>query len=97
MPFVKSHPLQAQKVVKAGSLLKTIREVNALKLDILVGHWYRTAGSEPYFFINSYTCTKQLGAIPVDLNGRCVVTEEIGDRDKDTMHPLKWKCTNECR
>ena len=66
--------------------------------DILVGHGYRTAGSEPYFFINSYTCyTKQLGAIPVDFNGRCVVAEEIGDRDKDTMHPLKWKCTNQCR
>ena len=32
---------------KAGSLLKTIREVSALKL---VGHGYRTAGSEPYFF-----------------------------------------------
>ena len=24
-----------------------------------------------------------------ELNGRCVVAEEIGDRDKDTMHPLK--------
>ena len=74
---------------KAGSLLKTIREVNALKLeenDILVGHGYHTAGSEPYFFINSYTYTKRLEAIPVD---RCVVAEEIGDRDKDTMHPLK--------
>ena len=47
------------------------------------------------FFINSYTYTKQLGAIPVELNGRCVVAEKIGDRDKDTMHPLKWKCTNE--
>ena len=85
---------------KAGSLLKTIREVNALRLeenDILVGHGYRTAGSEPYFFINSYTYTKRLEAIPVDLNGRCVVAEEIGDRDKDTMRPLKWKCTNECR
>ena len=85
---------------KAGSLLKTIKEVNALKLeenDILVGHGYHTAGSEPYFFINSYTYTKRLEAIPVDLNGRCVVAEEIGDRNKDTMHPLKWKCTNECR
>ena len=71
-------------------MLKTIREVNALKLeenDILVG--YHTAGSEPYFYINSYTYTKRLGAIPVDLNGRCVVAEEIGDRDKDTMRPLK--------
>ena len=34
---------------KAGSLLKTIREVSALKLDILIGHGYHTAGSEPYF------------------------------------------------
>ena len=25
------------------------------------------------------------------------MAEEIGDRDKDTMHPLKWKCTKECR
>eukprot|EP00731_Ephydatia_muelleri_P015833 Em0009g257a len=37
------------------------------------------------------------GAIPVDLTGRCVVAEEIKDRDKVTMRPLKWKCTNECR
>ena len=25
------------------------------------------------------------------------MSEEIGDRDKVTMCPLKWKCTNECR
>ena len=85
---------------QAGSLLKTIRKVNAKKLqesDILVGHRFHTAGAEPYFFDNSYTHTKQHGAIPVDLNGRCVVAEEIKDRDKVTMRPLKWKCTNECR
>ena len=74
---------------QAGSLLKTIRKVNAKKLqesDILVGHRFHTAGAEPYFFDNSYTHTKQHGAIPVDLNGRCVVAEEIKDRDKVTMH-----------
>ena len=57
---------------QAGSLLKTIRKVNAKKLqesDILVGHRFHTAGAEPYFFDNSYTHTKQHGAIPVDLNG----------------------------
>eukprot|EP00731_Ephydatia_muelleri_P023512 Em0015g1095a len=83
-----------------GSLLKTIPKVNAKKLqesDILVGHRFHTAGAEPYFFDNSYTHRKQHGAIPVDLNGRCVVAEEIKDRDKVTMRPLKWKCTNECR
>ena len=70
---------------QAGSLLKTIRKVNAKKLqesDILVGHRFHTAGAEPYFFDNSYTHTKQHEAIPVDLNGRCVVAEEIKDRDK---------------
>ena len=82
-------------------MLKTIREVSALKLeenDILVGQGIvLLALNLNYFFINLYTYTKRLGAIPVDLNGRYVVAEEIGDRDKDTMHPLKWKCTNECR
>eukprot|EP00731_Ephydatia_muelleri_P006128 Em0003g376a len=85
---------------QAGLLLKTIRKVNAKKLqesDILVGHRFHTAGAEHYFFDNLYTHTKQHGAIPVDLNGRCVVAEEIKDRDKVTMRPLKWKCTNECR
>ena len=41
---------------QAGSLLKTIRKVNAKKLqesDILVGHRFHTAGAEPYFFDNS--------------------------------------------
>ena len=77
---------------KTGSLLKTILEVNAIKLEenyILVGHRYHIAGSEPYVFDNSYNYTKQLGAIPVDLNGKCVVAEEIGERDKNTMCPLK--------
>ena len=71
-------------------MLKAIREVNAIKLeenDILVGNRYHTAGSEPYSFDTSYA----------NLNGRCVVAEEIGDRDKDTMRPQKWKCTKQCR
>ena len=36
----------------------------------------------------------QLGAIPVDLN---VMADKIDDRHHNSMHPLKWKCTNECR
>ena len=34
---------------------------------------------------------------PVDLNGRCVMADEIGGRHHDSMHPLKWECANECR
>ena len=58
---------------KSRVIAKTIREINAMKLgenDILVGHRYHTAGSEPYFLNTSYTYTKRLGAIPVDLNCR---------------------------
>ena len=54
-----------------------------------VGNRYHTAGSEPYFFDTSYTNTRGPGAIPVDLNGRCAVAEEIGDRNKDTMYRKK--------
>ena len=39
----------------------------------------------------------QLGAIPVDLNDRYIMADEIGDRHHNSMCPLKWKCTNECR
>ena len=44
--------------VEERTLLKTIRKVNAKKLqesDILVGHRFHTAGAEPYFSDNSYT------------------------------------------
>ena len=46
----------------------------------------------------SYNHTKQHGPIPVDLNSRCVVAEEIENRGgHDSVRPLKWKCTSECR
>ena len=32
----------------------------------------------------------------MDLQGRCVVTEEMRDRDAVHIRPLKWKCTKEC-
>ena len=38
------------------------------------------------------------GPIPVDLNGKCVVAEEIENRGgHNSVCPLKWKCTSECR
>ena len=61
--------------------------------NLLEGVRYHTAGSEPLFYDASYNHTRQHGAIPVDLNGRCVVADEIGDRHFVRMRPLKWKCT----
>ena len=52
---------------------------------------YHTASSE---YDASYNHTMQLCAIPVDLNDRCIMVDEMGDRDHNSMRPLKWKCTN---
>ena len=60
---------------KAGEFLKDVRSINAIKLEdshLLEGVRYHTAGSEPFFYDASYNHTRQLGAIPVDLNGRCI-------------------------
>ena len=43
----------------------------------MTGVWYHTAGSESFFYDASSNYTRQHGAVPVDLNGRCVVAEEI--------------------
>ena len=92
---------QAQRCIpRIYGVYPGTEEINAIKLEdshLLEGVRYHTAGSEPFFYDASYNHTRQLGAIPVDLNGRCVVAEEIGDRHLIRMRPLKWKCTNECR
>ena len=54
--------------------------------DILAGVRYHTANSKLYFYDTSYNHTKQLGSIPVDLNGRSVVAEEVGNMHCGSMH-----------
>ena len=60
---------------KAGGLLKDVHAINAIKLseNIIAGI---SAVSEPYFYYTSYNHTKQHGlhCIPVDLNGRYVIS-----------------------
>ena len=55
---------------KAGGLLKDVRAISAIKLYFSWGK----AASELYFYYTSYHHTKQHGPIPVDLNGRCVIS-----------------------
>ena len=31
------------------------------------------------------------------LQGRCVLAQEMGERDPKTQQPSKWKCTSECK
>ena len=67
----------------AGSILKAVRDINALKLtcsDLLHGERNHSGSSEPYFYDTSYTHAKLSGPIPVDLQGRCVVTGNRGQR-----------------
>ena len=64
---------------KAGGLLKDVLAINAVKLsenDIIAGIRHHSAVSEPYFYYTSYNHTKQHGVhcIPVDLNGKCVIS-----------------------
>ena len=35
--------------------------------------------------------------IAVDSNGRCVIAEEEGKRNKKSNRPKCWKCTAECK
>ena len=82
----------------AGELLKCIRSVNALTMIATdFGESCHTASSEPFFYEQSYSLVKHTSPIVVDGNGRCVISEEVGQRDSKTERPLKWKCTAECK
>ena len=82
----------------AGELLKCIRSVNALTMTATdFGESCHTASSEPFFYDQSYRLVKHTSPIAVDDSGRCVIAEEVGQRDSKTERPLKWKCTAECK
>ena len=82
----------------AGELLKCIRSVNALTMIATdFGESCHTASSEPFFYEQSYSLVKHTYPIVVDGNGRCVISEEVGQRDSKTERPLKWKCTAKCK
>ena len=84
--------------VTAGLLLRCVRAVNTLDLSVTnLGEGYHTVSSEPYFYETAYTTCTHTGAIPVDVNGWCCMATEIGDRDKKSMRPKKWRCTEECK
>ena len=83
---------------RVGQLLKCVRVVNSFELSSLnLGERWHTASSEPFFYDTAYMPMNQNNAIPVDEYGRCCTAEEVGDRDKNTMRPKKWKCTEECK
>ena len=81
----------------AGKLLKCIRSVTALTMTAThFGDCHHTVSSEP-FYDQSYRLVKHTSPIAVDDSGRCVIAEEVGQRDSKTERPLKWKCIAECK
>ena len=61
------------------------------------GDCYHMASSEPYFYDQSYTCEKHNSPIVIDASGRCVIAQELGERDAKSERLLKWKCTRQCK
>ena len=81
-----------------GAFIARVRKVNDLDISVNnFGDSYHTASSEPYYYDESYVCAPRNSPIPVDDMGRCIVAQEIGERNQKSGHPLKWKCTRECK
>ena len=81
-----------------GELLSCIRSVTALKISTDdFGKSRHTASSEPFFYDQSYAIVRHTSPIAVDSNGRCVIAEEEGKRNKKSNRPKCWKCTAECK
>ena len=85
----------------AGSLLKSTRSINAIQIsgseDFGVG--CHTASSEPYYFDSAYQHVKRDSALAIDVNGKCIVANEI-KADSETSkksEPKKWECSSECK
>ena len=84
---------QALKL-NVGEFLACIRKVNDLEFSADdFGDCCHTASSEPYFYAQSYPCEKHNSSIVIDASGRCVIAQELGERDAKSECPLKWKCT----
>ena len=80
-----------------GKYLTCVHSVNVLTIsgDDFGERWH-TASSEPYLYDQSYTLVKHDFPTPTDSNGRCIIAEDIGERQK-TNRPRKWRCTSECK
>ena len=69
-----------KKIVR--EFLACVRSTNVLSMSTdNLGEHYHTASSEPYFYDQSYTLVNHDFPIPIDNSGRCVIAEEIGERN----------------
>ena len=81
-----------------GELLGCIRSVNAMKISAVdFGESRHIAFSESYFYDHCYNILKHSSPIVMEKSGRCLIAEEVGERDAKTQRPQSWKCTRECK
>ena len=82
-------------------MLKNIRLIKCFDIkenEENFGQGDHSAASEPYYFDASYRLVKIDFAIPVDENGKCMLTTENADNEikKHANNPLKWQCYSHC-
>ena len=86
-----------------GTLLKTTRAVQKLNIKGRddFGEGCHTTASEPYYYDSAYRPVKRPSAIPVNVDGTCVI--EISNSENDSTNskgkqPTKgWECHSECK
>ena len=86
-----------KKIVREFFTCVRSANVPSMSSDNLLGECYHTASSEPYFYDQSYTLVNHDFPIPIDDSRRCVIAEEVGERNSRTDRPMKWRCTSECK
>ena len=90
----------------AGSLLAVIRKIRsqdiAGKQDF--GQDWHTTHSEPYFYDSAYHCITRNITVPIDDNGKCIISDINHCDDKtasggkhDKKKSAKWRCSSECK
>ena len=95
---VLNKALQVRKV-HVGSLLRLIKCLDIKEKEDF-GKRVHSAASEPYYFDAAYQLVEIDLPIPVDENGKCMITNIITNPDieiKKHIEPLKWQCHSQCK
>ena len=95
---VLNKALQVRKV-HVGSLLKNIRLIKCLDIKEKedFGKRVHSAASEPYYFDAAYQLVEIDLPIPVDVNGKCMITNIITNPDIEIKTHLNWQCHSQCK
>ena len=83
-------PLNSRKTIEATK--QTQWNKQSIK-----GKRVHSAASEPYYFDAAYQLVEIDFPIPVDENGKCMITNIITNPDIEIKTHLKWQCHSQCK